>query len=72
MAKGYPRQKRKEDYGKIRDEAMRHKEYKTPFVKVDEAECSMMVAVSIIEGKNADPDSPVMTKENDDWNMWEE
>ena len=51
---------------------MRRKEYKTPFIKENKAECSMMVAVSIINGTDADPDSPVMTKEDNDWHIWED
>jgi len=27
----------------------------------------MMMAISIIDGKDADPDSPIMVKEDDDW-----
>ncbi|MBR6032170.1 MAG: hypothetical protein IKP36_09465 [Bacteroidaceae bacterium] len=51
---------------------MRRKEYKTPYVKADEAECSMILAVSVIVGKDADPESSILTKENNDWNIWEE
>lgn len=51
---------------------MKRKDYKTPLIQENEAQCSLMVAVSIIDGKNADPDSPVLTKENNDWDIWEE
>lgn len=51
---------------------MRRKEYKTPLIQENEAQCSIMVAVSIIDGTDADPDSPILTKEEDNWDIWEE
>lgn len=51
---------------------MRRKDYKTPLIQEYEAQCSLMVAVSVIDGTDANPDSPVLTKENDDWDIWEE
>lgn len=50
---------------------MERKEYIKPLLKVHEAEGSEIIAVSIIDGRNAD-DSNVLTKENDDWEHWEE
>ena len=50
---------------------MKRKEYIMPLLNVNEAEGSEIIAVSIIEGGQAD-DSEVLTKENDDWELWEE
>jgi len=49
---------------------MRRKDYTKPIVKFNEAQCSIMMAVSVIVGASADPDSPVMVKENNDWAIW--
>jgi hypothetical protein len=51
---------------------MRRKDYITPIIQENEAQCSLIVAVSIIDGTDANPDSPVLAKENDNWNIWEE
>ena len=45
--------------------------YLMPAIQVNEAQVVGMIAISLQDG-NADPDKEVMTKENDDWNMWEE
>ena len=42
-----------------------------PALQVNEAEVQNMMAVSIVDG-NADPDKPVLTKENNDWDFWGE
>ena len=46
------------------------KKYIKPSVELLQAESSEIIAVSIVSG-NAD-DSEVLTKENDDWETWEE
>ena len=51
---------------------MRRKDYKTPLLQEDEAQCSLMLAVSVIDDKEANPDSPVLSRENANWNVWEE
>lgn len=51
---------------------MKRRDYKTPLIQENEAQCSLMVAVSIIDGTDANPDKPVLTKENDDWDIWGE
>lgn len=30
----------------------------------------MVLAVSVINGKDADPNKPVLTKENVEWEIW--
>ena len=45
--------------------------YIKPSIEILEAECVQVIAVSLIDGVNAD-DSEVMTKENNDWQIWEE
>ena len=47
------------------------KKYKKPSIELLDAECVQMIAVSVIDGKDADG-SEVLTKENDDWNIWED
>ena len=47
------------------------KMYMMPALQVNEAEVQNMMAVSIVDG-NADPDKPVLTKENNDWDFWGE
>ncbi len=47
------------------------KRYIKPRTKQHHAECIQMMAVSLINGKPAD-DSEVMTKENNDWDIWED
>ena len=47
------------------------KEYIKPSIEILEAECVQIVAVSVIDGVDAD-DSEVMTRENNDWQIWEE
>ena len=47
------------------------KKYIKPSVELLQAECSEIIAVSLIDSSNAD-DSEVLTEENDDWEMWEE
>ncbi len=46
------------------------KKYIKPSVELLQAESSEIIAISIVSG-NAD-DSEVLTKENDDWETWEE
>ncbi len=47
------------------------KRYNKPNIEIQEAECVQIIAVSLIDGVNAD-DSEVMTKENNDWQIWKE
>ena len=47
------------------------KKYIKPNIEQLQAECVQIVAVSVIDSVNAD-DSEVMTRENDDWRIWEE
>ena len=47
------------------------KKYIKPSVELLQAECSGIIAVSLIDSQNAD-DSEVLTKEDNDWEMWEE
>ncbi|MBR1499038.1 MAG: hypothetical protein IJ615_05350 [Bacteroidaceae bacterium] len=47
------------------------KKYIKPCIELLWAEGSEIIAVSIIDGGQAD-DSEVLTKENDDWELWEE
>ena len=42
-----------------------------PLLSVNGAEGSEIIAVSIIDGGQAD-DSEVLTKENNDWEFWKE
>lgn len=51
---------------------MRRKDYKTPLLQENEAQCSLILAVSVIEGKEANPDSPVLSRESANWDIWEE
>lgn len=46
------------------------KQYNKPRMELLHAECTQIIAVSLQDGK-AD-DSPVLTKENNDWDIWEE
>lgn len=45
--------------------------YIKPSIELLQAECSEIIAVSLIDSGNAD-DSEVLTKENVDWEMWED
>ena len=45
--------------------------YIKPIIKVEEAQATEMMAVSIIQGGTAD-DSEVLTKVNTDWDIWGE
>ncbi|MBO7069626.1 MAG: hypothetical protein J6W52_13285 [Bacteroidaceae bacterium] len=47
------------------------KYYIKPIIEILEAECVEIIAVSIIEGAEAD-DSEVLSKENNQWLIWEE
>ena len=47
------------------------KTYIKPSIESLHAECLQIMAISIIEGASADG-SEVLTKENSDWDMWEE
>ena len=47
------------------------KKYIKPSIECLRAECSQIIAVSIIDGGSAD-DSEVMTKENNSWDIWGE
>lgn len=45
--------------------------YVVPAMLVNEAEVENMMAVSIMDA-TADPNKEVLTKENTDWNVWNE
>ncbi|MBR5053538.1 MAG: hypothetical protein IKW91_09985 [Bacteroidaceae bacterium] len=45
--------------------------YLMPAMQINEAQVVGMMAISLQNG-NADTDKEVLTKENDDWNIWEE
>lgn len=47
------------------------KQYIKPSIELLYAEISEMLAVSIVDG-DADPSKVVLTKENNDWDIWEE
>ena len=47
------------------------KTYQKPSTELLSAECSQMMAVSLIDGK-ADGSAEVLTKENSDWEIWED
>lgn len=46
--------------------------YCAPVSLVNEAETLNMMAVSLIGNTNADANSEVLTKENVEWDMWED
>ena len=48
-----------------------HMKYIKPRIESHQAECTEIIAVSIIDGGTAD-DSEVLTKENNDWDIWDE
>ena len=50
---------------------MEQKEYLKPEIELLRADSSEIIAVSIIDGGQADG-SEVLTKENVDWELWEE
>ena len=47
------------------------KTYIKPGIEKLQAECVQIIAVSVIEGVDAD-NSEVLSKEDDDWQIWEE
>jgi hypothetical protein len=47
------------------------KTYLKPNNELLQAECVHMIAVSLIDGVKAD-NSEVLSKENNDWDMWED
>lgn len=47
------------------------KKYIKPCIEQLKAECVQIIAVSIIDGVQAN-DSEVLTKENNDWELWED
>jgi len=46
-----------------------HMKYIKPSIESLQAECSEIIAVSIVSGGTAD-NSEVLSKENTDWDMW--
>ena len=48
------------------------KTYQKPVMEQLSAECSHVMAVSIITDGKADGSAEVMTKENNDWDIWGE
>ena len=51
---------------------MRRKYYNAPLLRENEAQCSLMLAVSVIDDKEANPNSPVLSRESANWDIWEE
>ncbi len=47
------------------------KKYIKPGIEQLQAECTQIIAVSIIDGAKAD-DSEVLTKEEVEWDLWED
>ncbi|MCR4591547.1 MAG: hypothetical protein K5672_00125 [Bacteroidaceae bacterium] len=47
------------------------KKYYKPRAEILDAECVQIIAVSVIEGTDAD-NSEVLTKENNEWQIWED
>lgn len=47
------------------------KSYITPTVEINETEAEQMMALSLQDGP-ADESAEVLTKENVDWNIWNE
>ena len=47
------------------------KRYIKPSIEILEAECVQVVAVSLADGTDAD-NSEVMTREDKDWQIWED
>ena len=45
------------------------KTYVLPELEIDEAQACQMMAVSILDG-SADPNKPVYSKEDKDWEIW--
>lgn len=45
--------------------------YMMPALQVSEAQVQNMMAVSLQDG-TADPDKPVLTKENNGWDLWDD
>ncbi|MBR6141957.1 MAG: hypothetical protein IKQ37_09405 [Bacteroidaceae bacterium] len=43
----------------------------SPALSIEEAQATQIIAVSIIQGGTADS-SEVLSKENTDWDIWEE
>lgn len=53
------------------NESNMKKIYMMPALQVSEAQVQNMMAVSLQDG-TADPDKPVLTKEDNDWNIWDD
>lgn len=47
------------------------KTYIIPALQVSEAQVTGMMALSL-KSEKADPNAEVLTKENNDWNIWED
>lgn len=47
------------------------KQYLKPYMEILHAEAVEMMAISLQDGQ-ADPDKPILSKENNDWDIWEE
>ena len=39
-------------------------------MQTDEAQVVNMMALSLVDGSNADGDKPVLTKEDNSWDFW--
>lgn len=48
------------------------KQYIKPKAECLQAECSEIIAISIINNGVADSSEEVMIKEDNDWNIWED
>ena len=47
------------------------KSYQKPVIQANETQAVTMMAISLQDG-SADSSKDVLTKENDDWDVWEE
>jgi len=50
---------------------MKKKRFVAPSLFAVELQANNMMAVSILD-VSADPNQPVLTKENDDWELWDD
>ena len=50
---------------------MKKKRFVAPSLFAVELQANNMMALSFGDG-NADPSKPVLTKENDDWDLWDD
>ncbi len=51
---------------------MKKKRFVAPSLFAVELQANNMMAVSLLGDRYADPDGEVLTKENDDWELWDD